>query len=412
MSQPIITVIIYFGTSTTGGSVFTLDDPTKGLLDSSTYLLGGDTGTDVSAYAVSGSIDRGRPSLIFDDVNAGVCRIMFNNETRIFDPLYTSGPYYGNLKPGKRVTVKADGVTIFDGRVSDWNLEFGVNGRATAELVAEDALATLARKFFDAWTTTASQTAGTRLTSVLNRAEVAWPGGQRDLDTGISVLQADSVTWGSNVLNYCQLVARSDGPAAFFASRTGVLTFRDRHANLTGAPVVTFSDANDTGIRAQGLSIQTGSETYYTRVSVDREGGTVQSYSDPSTTTDDVITLSISGTLQDTDAQALDMATYYATVYATGQARISGVEAVVDSTLMSVDNKQALLGIELNDLVSITWTPRNITPALSETAVVTGIRHEFQPGQHTVSLALGKYDNRAPFILDSSTLDGGDVLVF
>lgn len=415
MSHPTISVLVYFGTVATGGNVFTLDDPTKGVLDNVTYTLGGDTGTEVSSYVRSLSFDRGKPELVFDDISAGIARVVFDNRDRRFDPFHASGPYYGNLKPGKRVTIAANGITVFDGRVQDWQLDYEVSGNSTATMIVEDALATLARKQFNDWTTTASQTAGQRLTDVLNRPEVAWPGGQRSLSTGISVLQGDTVTWGSNVLNYCQLVARSDGPSAFFASRTGVLTFKDRQSNLNAAAVATFNDQG-TGIPFTDVQHKSGADTFYTRVSVDRAGGTAQTYTTSTSQSDDVISLSISNTLQNSDAQALDMASYYANVYATGEARVSGVGVVLATEIgVTTDYQATILRLELNDVVSVSWTPNGVGSAITQKAVIIGISHRITPAMHEVQLSLGKFDNRAFFILDDpvyGVLDAGNVLAF
>lgn len=421
MTFPTYTVRVFFGTTPSASTLFTLNDATRGVLDNVTYLLGGDSGTDIGAYAVGITIDRGRPSQVFDDIDAGTCTVELNNETRRFDPLATSGPYYGFLKPGIRVDILCDGYMIFSGKVADWNLSYDVSGRSVASMTVEDGLATLARQQFNAWTATAAQTAGPRLTSILNRAEVAWSGGARALDTGFSTLQGDAVSWGSSVLNYCQQVAKSDGPASFFASRSNVLTFKDRRSNLTAAPVVYFSDGpSSTQVPFQNVGIQVGSETFYTRVSVTREGGTAQTYTTTTAQTDEVRSWSIAGTLQDSDAQALDMATYYATVFATGDARISEVTAVYNlptpASLLAVLPPQInLLQLELNDLVNVSWTPNRVGSAISQTCVVAGIRHDIFPGLHTVSLKLSKYDTRAPFILDSATngtLDAPGVLIF
>ena len=426
MSRPTATVRVFFGTTPSASTLFTLDDSTRGLLDSATYTLGGDTGTDVSADVNHIGTSRGRPSLVFDQIDAGTCRIQLNNDrsanlgARTYDPFNASGPYYGLLKPGIRVEVEADGYRIFTGKVSDWNLTFDTSGRSIAEMVCEDALATLARKQFDAWTATSGQTAGARLTDVLNRSEIGWPGGARDLDTGISTLQGDSITWGSNCLNYCQLVAKSDGPASFFASRDGLITFRDRHATLT-APISAVFANDGTNIPFQQVEVQVGSETYYTRVSVDREGGTAQTYTTTAATTEEIRSLSIGGLLLDSDAQALEMATYYANVYATGDARVSGLTVVAHRQAstggygLAVDRLVNLLQLELNDVVTVTFTPNNTGSAINQTCVVSGISHTVTPDLHTVQLKLDRFDNHAPFILDDASLgllDGTSVLAF
>ena len=435
MTQPAYQILVYFGVDPYDPTIFVLDDPirgllngvsvlgpgagfilndaTRGVLDNVTYTAGGDVGTDVAAYAVTFDIDRGRPSIIFADIDAGTAVVQFNNEDRRFDPLYAAGPYYGSLKPGIRVVLSADAVVLFEGKVSGWDLSYDVSGRSVASMICEDGLATLARQQFEAWTATAAETAGTRLSAIINRPEVGWAG-QVDLDAGVSILQGDSVAWGSNVLNYCQLVARSDGPAAFFASRRNTLTFRDRWSTLSAVSSASFGDDN-IGIPVQGIAIESGSETYYTRVGVERAAGIAQSYTTAAAATQGVRSLPITGVLLNSDSQSLDMATYYATTYASGDARIASVTTIVDTAMMSVAMVALVLGIEINDLVTVRFTPNRVGAQISQACVVAGINHMAVPGGHSVTLRLSKWDNRAPFIIDSATnglVNGLSVLIF
>lgn len=408
------TVTVFFGETSTGSDTFTLDDPVRGELDGD-YVLGGDAGTDVTDHVARVSISRGKYGLIVDQYDPAVASIVFNNEDRTFDPFNADGPYFGNLRRGKKVVVSVAGVTIFTGRVADWNLEYDVGGGASAVMECEDALATLGRQEFDEWTTTGSQTAGPRLTAILNRSEVGWNGGARALDTGVSVLQSDLVSWGSNVLNYCQLVAQSD-LGAFFASRDGLITFHDRHRNLGGTPEVTFAD-DGTGVGHFDVGVQAGSELFFTRVSVDREGGTAQTVTAASVDDDGFVSLSLSGLLQNSDSQARDMAQYLASIYSTGDPIVSRIGFHLHDADLSEAEVLDLLRLDLQSLVGVTWTPGNPPSGdpIEQTCVVIGIDHEMTPMVHDVWLHLGKFDGNQPFILDDAVtgvLDGPGVLVF
>lgn len=409
---PVIEILVYFGTAAAAPDVWVLEDPVRGALDS-VYGLASDA-IDLADRAQTITIDRGKASLFDGEFNAGTCTVELLNHDRYFDPLYTAGALYGNIKPGKRVQVLADGLTIFDGRVSDWNYSYDRGGQSMAIMECEDALAVLARKRFTAWTATAAQTAGPRLAAVLNRTEVAWSGAARDLDTGISTLQGDSVTWGSSVLNYAQLVARSD-MGAFFASRTGLLTFRDRHSTLLGTPVLAIDQGDGGGMPFQEVELKYGSEEFYTRVSIDREGGTAQTYTSSMAATDDIITLSIGGLLLDSDSQSLSMATYIATVFANGDAHVSSVSFALDSRVCTAAQIAAALAIDIYDLVTVSFTPNGIGDPIDQTLVVLGVRHEPMPEDHIVTLTLGIRDGRAPWILEDpiyGALDGPGVLTF
>jgi hypothetical protein len=150
-------------------------------------------------------------------------------------------------------------------------------------------------------------------------------------------------------------------------------------------------------------------------VTVDCVGLTAQSYSASTSTTDGVRTLSLSGMLQDSESQALDMAQYLATVYSSGDARISQVVIHLNTTQHTADQIVSVLSLDITDLVSVTYTPNRVGAAISQQCIVEGVAHDIGPGYHTVTLSLGKFDNRSVFILDDpifGLLDSTSVLTF
>jgi len=151
-------VEVYFGNTETPGSVFVFDDPVKGVLNSATYVLGGDllVATDITSACYDISIRRGR-SRELDEIQAGTCAVRLRNYDGRFLPelLSITDPFgAGNITPGKRVRVSVFDIALFDGIIDDWEYEFGADLEVDAGFVAADALASLARKSFDAWTTT------------------------------------------------------------------------------------------------------------------------------------------------------------------------------------------------------------------------------------------------------------------
>jgi hypothetical protein len=73
---------------------------------------------DVTDYVRSVSIRRGR-SRELDRFSTGTASIVFNNEDRRFDPLYSAGPYFGQILPRLRVTVVRDEISLFDGLIEE-----------------------------------------------------------------------------------------------------------------------------------------------------------------------------------------------------------------------------------------------------------------------------------------------------
>lgn len=82
------------------------------------------TWTDVTAYLVEiPSIRFGRESE-FSEFSPATCEVVLKNADRRFDPEYSSGPYYGDLLPMKKIRVQAtyDSTTydLFTGFVQGW----------------------------------------------------------------------------------------------------------------------------------------------------------------------------------------------------------------------------------------------------------------------------------------------------
>lgn len=391
MATPATTVTAFFDLSATGGDFFTLDDATKGELDNVTYTLAGDIATDITADTMRVSVRRGRDSQLFADIPAGRASVQLQNRTRTYDPTYASSPYVGNVRPGKRVSIASAGVSIFDGIVADWNLDYEVGGMSLAFAECVDALGQLGRMEFDAWTATASQTAGPRITAVLDRPEVAFTA-NRSIDTGVSVLQGDNMSWGSNVLNYIQLVTRSD-LGRFYADRSGVVTFRDRLDPLNVGASVIFAD-DGTGVPFQGIAVEYGSELLYNRVGIDREGGTLQTVTDAaSQALYGASSLSERGLLLDSDAQSLDMANYLLGIYAEPELRVA--ELVVELSPLTGAQQAEVLGLDIASVISVTWTPNGVGAAMERSCIVEGIAHDITPDSHTVTLSLGDADRRS-----------------
>jgi hypothetical protein len=120
MAVPQTKVYIGFTLPAGGGVSFTLNDTTKGKLDS-IYVLGGDVLTDVTNYVASVSVNRGK-SRELDRYTAGNVSVTLHNDSRTFDPFNTASPYYGNIVPRKPIVIETNGDRVFTGFIDDWNL--------------------------------------------------------------------------------------------------------------------------------------------------------------------------------------------------------------------------------------------------------------------------------------------------
>lgn len=116
----------------------------------SSPLTASPTWVDVTQYVRHSPgirISRGRPSES-STFSAGQLSLTLSNRDRRFDPLYSAGPYFGNLTPRKQIRVRAThSATTYDlfrGFVTGWPTQYPQVGRdAVIPIVAYDGLAFL-----------------------------------------------------------------------------------------------------------------------------------------------------------------------------------------------------------------------------------------------------------------------------
>lgn len=386
-------VQIAFDLSANGvGNWFTLDDATKGVLDGATYVLAGDVLTDVTSDVRSVQIRRGR-SRQLSKFTAGNANVTLDNRARKYDPLYASSPYYGSIVPRKQVVIERDGYVLGTFLSEDWNFSYDLSADNTAEVSCVDGLAQLAAYGLPAGTST-SQATGTRVGAVLDT--IGWPTPQRAISTGQATLGADVVAEGDNALTYLQKVEASE-PGALFVNRAGAVTFKDRNDLQSFTSGVTFAD-DGTGIGFQDIEVTYGTEELTNSVTVTYTGGTATSVDATSVaaygTLDATIDSLLSGA---TDAQSL--ADWTVNKYAQPTYRITGLVVNLDG--VSTASQVQLLGLDLGDVVYVTWTPNATGSAIAQYCTVEGIEHNATPAAHLVKLTLAK--TSASFLLDSST---------
>lgn len=407
MAPPIgLQVIAYFDVPTT--PVFTLDDPIKGKLDDSTYVLAGDIATDITADVVNIETIRGR-SRWLDEIEAGTCTFTVRNRQRQYDPT-GGGTYSANIRPAKRVQVLVGGQTVFSGTVEDWNLSYTLEGDAYATCVASDALAYLGRIAMSEHTAT-SQLSGARVNAVLDRADVNFPAAQRDIDTGVTTLQADTVGEGTDVASYLKLISRTES-GRLFASSDGVLTFRERLTPVASTGLLEFADV-DPGIRYEGIGLQIGSELLYNRVAITRKGGTTQTV-DNATSQDEygIRSLERIDMLFDSDPDAAELATFLVNQFA--QPKTIFESLTVNLARLTTSQAVQVCRLDIGDATQVTFTPPGGGTAIQKYALIEGIEHSVTVDSHRVTFSLSSLD-AAPFVLDDTVfgvLDGEAVLAY
>jgi hypothetical protein len=405
MNAPTIQVLVGFEQTTGFATPFQLNDPTFGVLGTST--LGGIQMIDVTTMVRSISINRGR-NRDTEQFNAGTASVVFHDPNRDLDPLNTSSPYYPFVGPRQPIEIYANGLPIYAGVITDWDLDYyNVDAGNVTTAQCADNFTVLANMTFDAWDPV-EQLSGARITASLARPEIEYQG-PRQLDDGQSILggtpgggNAYDVPQGQNVLNYLQRIAASEG-GFLFMDHANILTFVDRSQNLNPNAVAAFTD-DGTGIPYRTLTNQFGDELLFNSIQMQSPAGAVQTAQDAeSIARYQASQYSKLDLLNHTTTDVANLANAFLGTHKDPILRFTGVSL----QLLALDpaHQDDVLALDLVDVVTVQKSFDTGSPAsVEEPLIVSGISHSIQPGNHTVALTFEHLDSRAYLTLDDPTL--------
>jgi hypothetical protein len=382
--MPANTVEIGFDVSGSPDAPFvTLNDPVKGLLGSTEYVLGGTLFYDVTDKVLNYSISRGK-SRQLDRYQAGQVTVNLDNTDRTFDPLYADSPYKGQIIPRRPVRVTSNGVVQVFASIDDWDLSYEARGRSIATAKASDGLTQLANQTLPSFTNVV-QLSGARVNSILSNPEVNWPLTRRNLDVGQTTLQADTVEEGTNALQYLQKISEGE-PGSFYIDKFGDARFRDRYSSASNGDV-TFSD-NGTGLPYTNLRVVYGTELLYNEIITQRlSGGTALASNANSQEQYGIFNLTIDKLLMNDDTTTQNFANLLVAKYAQPEYRFEALDVELDT--LSESNQNKLLGLELGDVVQVIFTPSQIGDPITRSVEIIRISHSVTPTAHRMSFGLG-----------------------
>lgn len=385
---------------------FTLDDPIKGVLDSPDYPIEGIAFTDITSRLDDMTIDRGKNREL-DRFNSGTLQASLRNEDRAFDPLYAASPFFGDIIPRRRVRVKTDGALQFEGVIDDWNFAYDPSGESRAELIATDAFTYFSRQTLVAGTAT-TQTSGERVAAVLDMDGIEWPADKRDLDVGVSVLGED--VFEGNALDYLQKVSTSE-QGLFFIGKDGKAVFRSRlDATPTSTSVVDFAD-DGTGIPYALTAVNYGTELMVNQAVVKSSAGTATQTDVDSATLYGTISTELD-TLVNSVPQLENLAAYTIARFSQPEYRFGAIQVNLDT--LSTSDKADVIGVEIGDVLRITFTPNDLPPALVQLGQVISVAHRVTSSRHDIVFSLAAVDFTF-LVLDDTEfgkLDSGHILAF
>lgn len=406
--MPTQKVEIGFDLPSSSGNFFTLDDPVKGKLDNTTYVLSGVIFYDVTERVKQFSIRRGK-SRQLENFTTGIANVVFDNRDRAFDPTFTSSPYYGQIIPKREIRISTNSGRRYTGSIDDWNLDYSITGDSTATITASDGLSSLANKTLTGGTAT-SQLSGARITNILDSADVVWPASDRSIDSGTVMLGADVQAADANVLQYLQLVEATE-LGNLYINKTGALVFKDANSLIPRSGSVTIFADDNSGIPYSTMQVVYGSELLYNQVvaSSVSAAGTVQVDKVQSQADYGIYTYARSDLLMSTLAAVETYATSVVRKYANPEYRFETVTIALHT--LTEAQVASVLALEIGSLCQIIFTPNGIAPAISKYASVISITESVDTIRHNLILGFSTVDY-ASFILDDAVfgrLDSGQL---
>lgn len=386
---------------------FTLNDPVLGLLDGVGVLDGNFEAEDITTYAQSVAVNRGRnPNQ--NSIQAGSATVVLNNNDRRFDPINEDSPYWdittaaSGVQPRRFVEILCEGERIFVGAISAITISY-VGDYSTCTIEAADDFTRLANMTIEDALTPIVQVSGNRVTTILDLPEVDYPADQRNIALGGNNLQALLVDASTNILTYLQSCALSD-QALLFMSRDGVITYTDPLGTVFNSDVAAIFTDTITGldqILYTGISTITDSSFLYNKIIANKQGGAdVVADDATSQATYGISTLALTNLLLNDDADVTALSTTLLGRYKDPVYRFDDLQFT--SNGIDADQRTLLNTLEIGDNIQIIRTFATGSPLTVELYYqVDRLNHSITTGQHTVTIGLGDLKTVVyPFVLD------------
>jgi hypothetical protein len=416
MASPTVECFINFSSGAAFGQALLLD---SGQLDINILADATAVIVDVSDQVQSVSITRGRNAQS-DAFQTGTASVRIADVNGDFNPQNASSPYAGLLLPLRKIILSGvdnnTGLTypLFAGYITGYNY-------TQAQVVGEVSYTTLTAvdgfRLLNLGNVTtvagssAGQLSGARITNILDA--IAWPSSMRDVDAGLTTLQADPGT-SRTALNALQNVELSEYGAVYM-DPAGNFVFQDRaltSSSVSGSST-TFAD-DGSGIEYGNVRWVLDDTLIYNKASITATGLATQTASNQDSI-DKYFLHSYTKTdlLMQTTAEALNYAQAYV---ASRQETTVRCDAVTLKDLNTVGYNAgivAALGLDYFDTITVKSTQPNSvgTSTLDKTLQVFGVSHNITPNTWVTTFTTLEpiiesfiLDNALYGILDSSVL--------
>lgn len=385
MTVPVVNAFINFSTGPSFGQALILD---QGILDTNILADSVAIIVDVSDQVNNISTQRGRNAQA-DQFQTGSLSLRIVDQNGDFNSQNINSPYYSLLTPMRKVQITATygAVTypIFMGYITSYSTTTPQNANdvvyTTIEAVDAFRLAQNAQ-IATVTGATAGDLSGTRITQLLDA--IAWPNSMRDIDAGLTTMQADPGTQRT-ALAAMQTIETSEY-GALYVDASGSFVFQDRTvtaSSVTGTPVL-FND-NGSDIAYSNAVWVLNDVLVYNQANVTRTGGTVQTAIDqPSIDKYFLHSYNQQNLLMQTDAVALQ----YAQAYVASRAETTvRCDAITLDLYTANYNAGIIAALDLDyfDPVTITTTQPGAS-TLTKTLQVFGKAMTITPNSWRVTM--------------------------
>jgi hypothetical protein len=378
MTVPVVNAIINFSTGPSFAQAMILDTGILGtniLADSTAVIV------DVSNLINRIETNRGRTALS-DQFQTGSLTLRIVDQNGDFNPQNTSGPYYNLLTPMRKVQITAtySGVTypVFSGFITSYVTSYPSEAEdvAITTIQAVDAFRLAQNAQISTVTgASAGNLSGTRINQILD--EIDWPTSMRDIDAGLTTMQADPGT-NRTALQAMFTVSESEY-GALYVDGDGSFVFQDRGVtagSIGGTPTVFADDGS--GIPYFDASWILNDVLVFNKATITRLGGTAQVATNQASIDKYFLhSYFLNDLLMQSDAVALD----YAQAYVASRAETSiRVDSVVLDLYTSNYNSGIIAALDLDffDPISVLTTqPGGST--ISKTLQIFGVRMFITP---------------------------------
>jgi hypothetical protein len=404
MPAPLVKVELGLNLGQSDPFAFTLNEAVEGVLDNTSFTLGGERFFDISDRLIATSVARGKNQAL-DRIDAGTSTITVDNSDRHFDPLYPNGPYFGQLIPRRTVRISCNDLPVFLGSIDDFDIAYAPSNRSQVSISVSDAFSVLTNSGLEEFTPTA-QLSGARVNAILDRPEVDWPTANREIEAGNSTMLGALIDEGTSVLDYLQLVSNSEF-GNLFIGKDGKVVFRERNS-VPNTPNLVFSDeivgGVYTGIQFASVNNVFGSENLYNRILISNAASPALEATASDADSQTIYgprSYSQSNLLVADQSELQFLADFLLARFKEPQYRFEAVTVVMDT--LTLANQNAVLDLEIGDIVLVRFEPSDIPPAIEQYVRIIGISHDWSSSSKNITFALERLDF-AIFILDNPVL--------